>query len=265
MPFIPIHDANPLKHIRRPYIAWGIILANLAAFVLQVTGAFGDPRESMISYGLIPSFLSGIAERPPGLAAIPDSLTMITSAFLHADIWHLGGNMIFLWVFADNIEDALGHARFLAFYLLSAVGAGLALILSDPASQIPTIGASGAVSGVVAAYFLLHPSVRIWVLLFARIPVRLSAVWVLGGWLAYQFVAAAMGADDGVAWFAHIGGLLTGAVLVLFLRRPGVPLFDRSPKSATLVVPSGRVEEAAETQSADPGREPTTTRRGPWG
>ena len=265
MPFIPIHDANPLKHIRRPYVAWGIILANVVAFVLQITGAFGDPQEALITYGLIPSTLTDIAERPPSLIAIPDSMTMITSAFLHADIWHLGGNMIFLWVFADNIEDALGHTRFLAFYVLSAIGAGWALVLSDPASQIPTIGASGAVSGVVAAYFLLHPTVRIWVLLFARIPVRLSAFWVLGAWLAYQFVAAALGADDGVAWFAHIGGLLTGGVLVLFLRRSGVPIFDRSPKSATLVVPSGRVDEAAHLQSSGVGNEHDKRSRGPWG
>ncbi|MHA1554440.1 MAG: rhomboid family intramembrane serine protease [Alphaproteobacteria bacterium] len=259
MPFIPLHDANPLTHIRRPYVAWGIIVANIVVFALQVTGAFGSSQEVFLSYGLIPSTLTDIAERPADIAAIPDGLTILTSGFLHSDLLHLGGNMIFLWVFADNIEDALGHVRFCVFYVLSLYGAGWILVLSDPVSQTPTIGASGAVSAVVAAYFLLHPSVRVWGLLFARIPVRLSAFWLLGGWLAFQFYAVATaGPDDDVAWYAHIGGLLVGAVLVLVLRRRGVPLFDRNPKTATLVIPAGQVDEAKSAPAAG-------HRRGPWG
>ncbi len=258
MPFIPIHDANPLKHIARPWVAWGIIVANVVVFGLQFAGTFGHVEEVILSYGLIPSTLFDIVERPANLAVVPDSFTIITSAFLHADIWHLGGNMVFLWVFADNIEDALGHLRFLLFYLLCAAGGSLLLVLSDPASQIPTIGASGAVSGVVAAYFLLHPTVRVWVLLFARIPLRLSALWLLGGWLAFQVYAVVTGGDEGVAWIAHIGGAVAGALLVMVMRRPGVPLFDRDPKSATLVVPAGKVEETA-AAAEHPGV------RGPWG
>jgi 3-hydroxybutyryl-CoA dehydrogenase len=260
MPFIPLHDANPLTHISRPYVAWSIIAANIFVFVLQISGIFGGNQTILISYGLIPSTLSDIAERPDSLAMVPDSMTLLTSAFLHADIWHLAGNMVFLWVFADNIEDALGHVRFLLFYVLSAVGAGWMLILSDPASQIPTIGASGAVAGVVAAYFMLHPKVRIWILLFARIPVRLSAFWVLGFWLASQFVYAAIADGDGVAWFAHIGGLLTGLVLVLFMRRRGVPLFDRREQTATLVIPPRRVRRGNREIGQYQGRRTTATR-----
>lgn len=262
MPFIPIHDANPLVHIARPWVAWTIIAANIAVFAMQVTGLLGDPRRAVLAYGLIPSTITDIAERPPDIALVPDTLTVLTSTFLHADIWHLGGNMVFLWVFADNIEDALGHVRFLVFYVLCAVGAAALTVVSDPASQIPTIGASGAVAGVVAAYFLLHPKARVWVLLFARIPIRLSAFWLLGTWLVVQFVAVAGIGEDNVAWFAHIGGLLTGAVLVLVLRRPGVPLFDRDTRTATLVIPAGRVSEATDRPAPPPGQ---AAPRGPWG
>lgn len=264
MPFIPIHDGNPLKHIAAPYVAWAVIAANCVVYLLQVSGAFGTSVNVMaMSYGLIPSTITNIAERPEALIAVPDNLTLLTSAFLHADFWHLAGNMLFLWVFADNVEDAMGHVKFLAFYVLSAVGAGLVMVMSDPSSQIPTIGASGAVSGVVAAYFLLHPTARVWVLLFARIPVRLSAFWLLGGWLAYQLFAALNAGDDGVAWFAHVGGLLSGGALIFVLRRRGVPLFDRSDKTATLVVPGGKVDER--TTEPPPAYADDPGRRGPWG
>lgn len=263
MPFIPLHDGNPLRHIRAPYVAWSMIVANCVVFVLQLGGAFGSIQDAAFTYGLIPSTITNIAERPNALVSIPDNLTLLTSAFLHADVWHLAGNMVFLWVFADNVEDAMGHVRFLAFYVLAALGAGLLMVVSDPSSQVPTIGASGAVSGVVAAYFLLHPTVRVWVLLFARIPVRLSAFWLLGGWLAYQLYAAFSAGDDEVAWFAHVGGLATGAVLVTVMRRPGVPLLDRSDKTATLVVPAGRVDER--TTEPPPIVADDPARRGPWG
>ena len=143
--------------------------------------------------------------------------------------------MVFLWVFADNIEDAFGHLRFLLFYLLCAIGAGLIFVLSDPDGQGPLVGASGAVAGVVAAYLMLHPFQRVWVLVLMRIPIRLPAYWVLGFWVLFQ-IYSILTAEPGdrIAWWAHIGGLITGAVLVLVLRRRGVPLFDRpsAPASA---------------------------------
>jgi membrane associated rhomboid family serine protease len=212
-------------------VAWGIIAANVVVYFAVAVGGEGA-QASVFSFGLIPAVFNGLAERPLEIAAIPDALTLVTYAFLHADLMHLLGNMIFLWVFADNVEDALGHLRYFVFYILCAVAAGYAFVLSDPASEAPVIGASGAVGGNIAAYLLLHPRAKVWILLLLRIPLRLSAVYVLGFWILFQFVAA-LGTDgeDGIAWWAHIGGLVAGAVLVVFMRRRGVPLFDRAPDS----------------------------------
>ena len=186
----------------------------------------------VIGFGLIPAVLQRSMVRPAGRdcsPSSPDWLTLITYAFLHADFWHLLGNMLFLWVFADNIEDAFGHVRFLIFYLLCAIGAGLVFVLSDPESQTPLVGASGAIAGVVAAYLMLHPQQKIWVLVLFRIPLRLRAFWVLGFWVLFQFYSILVAQpSEQVAWWAHVGGLVTGAILVLVLRRRGVPLFDRA-------------------------------------
>jgi membrane associated rhomboid family serine protease len=212
-------------------VAWGIIAANFVVYFSVAVGGEGA-QASVYTFGLIPAAFNGLAERPLEIAAIPDALTLVTYAFLHADLMHLLGNMIFLWVFADNVEDALGHLRYFVFYILCAIAAGYAFVLSDPASEAPVIGASGAVGGNIAAYLLLHPRAKVWILLLLRIPLRLSAVYVLGFWILFQFVAA-LGTDgeDGIAWWAHIGGLVAGAVLVVFMRRRGVPLFDRAPDS----------------------------------
>src|SRR5690606_34643361 len=153
--------------------------------------------------------------------------TYLTYAFLHGDIFHLGGNMLFLWVFGDNVEDALGHFRFLVFYLLCAVSGAVLHAMIAPASQAPLIGASGAIAGVVAAYLILHPRVKIWVLAFARIPLRLPAYVVIVLWIGFQFLMlAGAGGEDEISWACHVGGILAGMVLVLLLRRRDVPLFD---------------------------------------
>jgi membrane associated rhomboid family serine protease len=142
-------------------------------------------------------------------------------------VFHLFFNMLFLWVFGDNVEDAMGHVRFLVFYFACGVFAGLFLAWMQPDSQLPLIGASGAVAGVIAAYLMLHPHVGVWVLAFKIIPLRITAGLALGIWIALQIAMVALGDVGPTAWWAHIGGLIAGAVLVLFLRRPGVPLFDR--------------------------------------
>jgi membrane associated rhomboid family serine protease len=128
-------------------------------------------------------------------------------------------------VLADNVEDALGHVRYAMFYLLCAVAAAYSVVLADPASPYPVVGASGAVSGTIAAYLLLTPHAKMWALLFGRIPLRLSAVWVLGSWAVIQVVSLVIGRGDGVSWAAHVGGLVAGGILVVFMRRRGVPLF----------------------------------------
>jgi len=135
--------------------------------------------------------------------------------------------MLFLWVFGDNVEDAMGHLKFLVFYLLCGIVAGLTHTLIAPTSDIPLIGASGAVAGVIAAYLMLHPKVQVWVLALKVIPLRISAAVVLGIWILTQIVMVVLPQVGPVAWWAHIGGLIAGALLVLVMRRPGVPLFDR--------------------------------------
>ncbi len=191
MSFIPIHDTNRLRFIRWPYVSWGIILLNTLIFLFAEAGGTGEVgHASVISYGLIPAAFTDLVVRPHQLAHISDRLTLLTYAFLHADFWHLAGNMIFVWVFADNVEDSLGHVRFILFYLLCAVAGGYAYVLSDPASESPVIGASGAIAGIVAAYLILHPYAKVWILAFARIPLRISALWILGFWLLFQVVGA---------------------------------------------------------------------------
>jgi len=227
----PIYDGRPLRHIRRPYASWALIGLNVLIYLVLEGGGFGSVNEaSVLSFGLIPAVFNGYLTLPPPFAVVPDWATILTYSFLHGDFWHLLGNMVFLWVFADNVEDAFGHARFVLFYALCAIGAGYAFVLSDPASQSPVIGASGAIAGVVAAYLILHPRQKIWVLALGRIPLRLGAFWVLGFWVLFQFYSILVAQPgDPIAWWAHIGGLLTGAVLVLVMRRRGVPLFGREP------------------------------------
>ena len=229
MPIFPIHDGRELTHVARPYATWAIILVNVAVYFVFEGGLGGDVSFAAVyGFGLIPATYNDYFELPPDILAVPDWLTLVTYAFLHADFWHLLGNMVFLWVFADNIEDAFGHLRFVLFYLLCAAGAGLVFVLSDPDAQTPLVGASGAIAGVVAAYLMLHPRQRIWVLVLMRIPLRLPAFWVLGFWVVFQFYSILVAQPgEQVAWWAHVGGLITGALLVLVMRRCGVPLFDR--------------------------------------
>ncbi len=228
--FIPLHDDNPLRHLPRPYVNYTLIGVTTLCFLMSflASGDLGAPaiNAAAIAFGFIPSVVNDYALAPQ---YVPATATYLTYAFLHADWWHLIGNMAFLWVFGDNIEDALGHLRYLAFYIACAMFAALVHSLSDPQSTAPLIGASGAVAGVVGAYLVLHPRVKLWILLLGRIPVRLSAMWVLGGWVVFQFFSAAAATEaDSTAWWAHIGGLIAGAVLIVLLRRPGVVLFDRN-------------------------------------
>ena len=138
--------------------------------------------------------------------AVPEGVTLMTYQFLHSDILHLLSNMLFLWVFGDNVEDAMGHFKFLVFYLACGIAGGLAHAWMLPNSSLPLIGASGAVAGVIAAYLILHPRVRVWVLAFRFIPLRISAAWVLGIWAATQIIMIAIAPNDQVAWWAHVGG-----------------------------------------------------------
>ena len=228
--FVPLRDENPLKSIRWQYVTAALIAINVAVFGLQVASTQGQWASS---FAVVPAELlrvgvfGGPAFGPNDAIAVPERYTLISYMFLHGDPIHLLGNMLFLWVFGDNVEDALGHVRYLAFYLACGVFAALAHSWVQPSSELPLVGASGAVAGVIAGYLLLHPRVMVWVLAFRVIPLRITAAFALGAWVLTQVVMVLLPQVGPVAWWAHIGGLIAGAVLVVFLRRPGVPLFDK--------------------------------------
>lgn len=232
--FVPLHDTNPLKKIRFQYVTVGLIAVNVLIYVILQTGWFiplGD--EDVTAYAVIPAKLMAgtggeTAFFATGAVLVPERLTLITYMFLHGGWIHLIGNMLFLWVFGDNIEDAMGHVRFIMFYLMCGIFAGLLHAYMLPHSELPLIGASGAVAGVIAAYLILHPKVKVWVLALWRIPIRITAAWALGIWILAQFGNLLFESEEAIAWWAHIGGLVAGAVLILFMRRRGVVLFDRT-------------------------------------
>lgn len=259
--FIPLHDRNDLKHIDMQYVTVTLIVINFAVWFITGPIATEDfANAALLGFGYIPAIVFDYAMLDPSLVYVPNEFTFVTYSFLHGDLSHLAMNMLFLWVFGDNVEDALGHFRFLVFYLLCAAAGALVHGLIDPASEAPLIGASGAVSGVVAAYFLLHPKVRVWTLVLFRVPLPLPAAIPLAFWIGQQFFMLAVDPNGGVSWSAHVGGIIAGLVLVVLLRRPGVPLFDR-----TIVTPRA-VEHQSEpmegTTTLLPGRRKPPT---PWG
>jgi membrane associated rhomboid family serine protease len=224
--FVPLYDDNPYDTPFYPYVTRTLVFANAFIFVFLQLPLFQDnPEAIVIDYGVIPAAVT--LGFDPGLVAIPIPVTYLTYMFLHGGWLHLIGNMLFLWVFGDNVEHATGRLRFLVFYLACGVAGGVAHSLAMPDSTAPLIGASAAVAGIVAAYLMLFPNVKVWILLFMRIPIKLSAKWVLGAWIVFQFVNLLFASDEQTAWWAHIGGLAAGAVLIIFLRRPDIPLFAR--------------------------------------
>jgi membrane associated rhomboid family serine protease len=226
--FIPLYDYNVLRTIKTPVVTRSLIAITVVFFIVFESGLVIDAQMASVgAFGVIPAeFYLGAGLRSE-LAVIPESLTFITYMFLHGGWMHLIGNMLFLWVFGDNVEDAMGHGRFLLFYLLCGAAGGFAHAFAAPTSEAPLIGASAAVAGTLAAYLILHPRVKLWVLFLGRIPLKLSAMWVIGAWIAFQFFNLFVALDQETSYWAHIGGLAAGAALIPFMRRPDVPLFDR--------------------------------------
>lgn len=262
--FIPLHDANSLKHIRWQYVTLTIIALNVIVYAF--TGLAGETSEftnaAVLGLGFIPAVVNDFVELAPGFAIIPEPATYVSYAFLHGGLMHLGSNMLFIWVFGDNVEDAMGHIRFLIFYLICAAAGALAHGLLLPQSEAPLIGASGAASGIVAAYLILHPRVRLWILALGRIPLPLPAFIPLALWIIFQFAMVISDPDGEVSWAAHVGGIVAGAILILFLRRRGVPLFDREIVSPLAVE---HIEDTANitTNRVDDGSQKQPS--GPWG
>ena len=210
--FVPLHDSTPLKVIRFQAVTITIIALNVVMYL--ATGAFNSEavlQTIATGWGVVPGELTHSTSVAVPYHPVPEPFTLISYMFLHAGWWHLISNMLFLWVFADNIEDAYGHAAFALLYLTSGVVAALLYVLMAPGSDIPLVGASGAVSGILGAYVV-----------FLRIPLRIGALWVLGGWFLLQVFSWWMDSGNpeaGVAWAAHVGGFIAGAALTFALRR----------------------------------------------
>jgi membrane associated rhomboid family serine protease len=219
---VPLYDDNPFAAPVKPVVTWCLIAANLAVFFYEV-GASQLALDRMIdTFSLTPAAFVGDIEP---LGWVPALATVFTYQFFHADIAHLLGNMVFLWVFGDDVERALGRWRYLAFYLLCGVVGGLVFIVNDLQSRIELIGASGAIAGLVVAYVMLRPCAKITVLL-GIIPLRISAYWVVGLFVLTQLWNLGASSKSEVAYWCHFGGMLAGGILFPLMKPWRVKLFQ---------------------------------------
>lgn len=257
--FLPIRDDNP--HTVTPFVNYTMLAICIVVYVWQFSLGAQAEQRAVMTYGFTPAYFFGPGA-PAELAAIPATLTMFTSMFMHGGWMHLGGNMLYLWIFGDNIEASLGHGRYLAFYLLCGVAAALAQGFAAPGSDIPMVGASGAISGVLGAYLVLHPrsNIKVFVFLIIITVINVPAFIVLGFWIIGQLVSSAAvdAGQPGVAFIAHIGGFVAGAVMVFFFKKKSVPVFDVAHSRPFAVEQRPlRVRRGGSVP-------PTSGRRGPW-
>ena len=230
---IPIHDDNP-THIT-PWVTFVLLGLCVGAFLGQWWLSSAAETRALYSFGLIPAVFTGAGTLPPSLDVLPPIFTVFTAVFLHGGILHLLGNLIYLWIFGNNIEDAMGHGRFIVFFALCAFAAAIAQVVAAPDSQIPMIGASGAVAGILGAYLLLYPNATVTVILHLVIilhVVRVPASWLLVVWFAVQIISSLFTAPGtpGVAWYAHIGGFAAGLLLIPLFKHDHVPLLHPSSR-----------------------------------
>jgi membrane associated rhomboid family serine protease len=214
-----LYDEDPLERDFAPFVTYGLIAANILVFLLAPSGINAFTK----AVALIPTVFVGETNLDNGF---PSWLSLGTYMFIHASWFHLGADMLFLWVFGDNVEDAVGHSRFLAFYLLCGMASGIAYVLSDPSSTTPIVGASGAIAGIIAAYLMMRPCAKIVELIFFVFPIAVDARWAIGGWILLQVWHILVNTQNGITYWAHLGGLIAGALLILVMRQPGVRLFD---------------------------------------
>jgi membrane associated rhomboid family serine protease len=220
---IPLGDDQP--RFSTPYVTYFLIAINLVIFFLEWAMDPASLKLLVYQFGMVPSQVTALAEGARGGHPTAALVPVLTSMFLHGSWLHVAGNMWFLWIFGDNVEDYLGHFKYLAFYLLSGIAAACAQIISNPFSRVPNVGASGAIAGILGAYFILYPKARVltWfpLIFFFHLP-----AWVmLGYWFVYQFLSGAATSitqtSGGIAFWAHVGGFVTGIVLIkVFPERP---------------------------------------------
>ena len=258
----PIADDNPVR--RPPVVTWVLIAACLAVFLWQLSlGPLAD--QAIFALGVIPASLFGYAELSPEIALVPPWATVFTSMFLHGGWLHLGGNMLYLWIFGNNVEDSMTRPRYLIFYLLSGVAAALAQSFAAPHSEVPMVGASGAIAGVLGSYLIMHPraNVRVAIVLFVFVRIiNMPAMLVLGVWFILQIVSGAavpMSEEGGVAFWAHVGGFLAGMAMTPFFKRRDVPLLEPPHSTAWQVRPP-----SSRSQLPDAGFGRRGRRRSPW-
>ncbi len=234
MVVLPLYDDNPRTTL--PVVTYGLIIACTLVFLWQQSLGPRAGTDIAFAYGMVPASLFGTHTLAPALQLVPPWATLLTSMFLHGGWLHLLGNMLYLWLFGRGVESALGAPRYLVFYLLCGVAAALAQALTDPAAEVPMIGASGAIAGTLGAYLVLYPRgnivVFVWLFIFVRL-IAVPAVIVLGFWFLMQLLSAlsAEPGEPGVAFWAHIGGFLFGMALVTVFRRRGVGMLQ-PPRSA---------------------------------
>jgi membrane associated rhomboid family serine protease len=218
---LPIRDDTPSRTF--PLVTFLLILANGLVWLWEVSLGGGAALNNFYyQFGFVPGVLTGVY-KAPSWAIAPYFLTILTSMFIHGSWGHILGNMLFLWIFGNNIEDYLGHNKYLLFYLAGGVVAAIVQLLSGPTSQVPTIGASGAIAAVMGAYFFLYPKAKIQTLVFFIFItiVRLPAWIFLGIWFVMQLFDGTFGAAQGVAVWAHVGGFLFGVVIAWISSRRG--------------------------------------------
>ncbi len=223
----PLHDDNPTRIT--PYVTYLLLIACVLVFLWQIS--LGEAQQRAVyAFGVIPSVLFASKSLPVELQILPAWLTIFSSMFLHGGWMHLIGNMLYLWVFGNNVEDSMGHGRFIVFYLLCGLLAALTQAVLNADSEIPMIGASGAISGVLGAYLLLHPHARILVIIPIGILIYtpwIAAYWVLGFWFVLQILNSLVSASEmgGVAYGAHLGGFVAGMLLIPLFKYRHVRLF----------------------------------------
>jgi membrane associated rhomboid family serine protease len=233
---MPLHDDAPLRNLRWPLVNWMLIAINVIVFAAVFSERYGDPLTIIRGFAIIPRVLFGEAELAKWIVGPPAPYTLVTSLFFHSGIAHLVGNMLFLYVFGDNIEDAMGSVFYLLFYLCCGVMAGVAFAYSSPHTITPLVGASGAISGVCAAFLLLYPRASIFGLAAGIFPIHAPAWMFVGTWILLQVIHAFFGEQGNVAWMAHVGGIAAGLVLTPMFKRRDVPFFGAPTQRGRKVV-----------------------------
>jgi len=228
---IPLKDDNPTEIT--PVVTIGFIVMCVLVFLYEISLPPQMNEAFVYMYGAIPAVVFGHVQLPPELMSLPAYGTLISSMFLHGGWMHLIGNMLYLWIFGNNIEDVMGHGKFILFYGICGILAALSHGAIDPESTIPMVGASGAISGVLGAYLLLYPRAQVLVLIpigFFTQMIHIPAAIVLGLWFVMQVFSGGMSVGHeggGVAFFAHIGGFIAGMALIGFFKHPHVRFFNK--------------------------------------